>query len=227
MDLQRQISASALVATEAFEFSICQDRLVDPVTTECSHTFCRHCISKCFGQVVSSFTAAASPTVPCPLCRASIAIHYDVNPGLVAQMRQQGLLRSQQPGAHVGTGATINDIDGNRTETETFDLVFERESTDGSGNAGAFEADFVWRGGTVHSTYLKATCRVQGSVGADGVLCARADYSNGPWAEWSGMLVQQPDHALFALSNGKYTWHGWNKITHGTLELNFRATETC
>ena len=224
--VDRHISGRELVEREAFECPICCEFLVDPVTTECGHTFCRHCISTCFGQVVRSFAPHEAPRVKCPRCRTPIAIHYDINAELVATMRTRGILRAQQSGACRGVSATINCFDGNRTESEVFELLFLRAAD--TSLAGTLEADIVWGGGSVHSTYRETTSRVEGTVDADGTVAARAVYSNGPWEEWSGRLVEQSrtdateQPAAFKLVDGKYLWHGWNgRTTKGNLELAF------
>jgi len=220
----RQISGHTLVEDEAFECPICCEHLVDPVTTECGHTFCRHCISTCFGQTVRSFTPGEAPTVPCPRCRTAIAVHYDVNPELVAIMRARGILRAQQPGAYRGTSATVNRYDCNRTESESFDVLFVRDGARPS-VAGTLVADIVWAGGSVHNTYRESTCRVDGNIDENGALTAKASYSNGPWEAWSGRLValERGEGGLetaFKLIGGEYVWHGWNgRQTKGDLEL--------
>ena len=218
--MDRQIfSGNTLVETEAFECPVCCERLVDPVTAECGHTFCRHCISTCFGLEVRSFTPGQSPSVPCPRCRMPITIHYDVSSELVATMRERGILRAQQLDAFIGTGATINGYDGNRTESEAFDVLFVRAEGARASLAGTLEADVVWGGGSVHSTYHETTCRVEGTVAPDGTVHAKAAYSNGPWEGWTGRLVGEA--AGFKLVDGEYTWHGWNgRTTKGHLELS-------
>lgn len=240
-------TATGQALEEDFTCCICCEVLRDPVTVECRHTFCRHCISTCFGQQHPSFgeedQRQQRPTTRCPRCRGEIAIHYDVNGALVAAMRERHLLRSQQPGACRGKAATINDYDGNRTDTDgEFDIVFTAEGaveggggdaagaplTSGRASSTSFEADVVWGRGTVHNTYRETTCRVHGTVSADGELAARAEYSNGPWEEWTGKVIDDVGGSggPFAcrLRGGKYVWHGWDgRVSEGSFELQWRV----
>ena len=61
----RAISGSTLAMTENFMCPICMERLIDAVTTECGHSFCRHCISTVFGQHATSFKEDERLEVPC------------------------------------------------------------------------------------------------------------------------------------------------------------------
>jgi hypothetical protein len=225
--MARQISGTSLAASEDFSCPICLDLLSDPVTTECGHTFCRHCISTVFGQENTTFDESSQPTVSCPRCRTQIATHYEVNPKIVLGMQEKGMTMCR----YTGTAASINGTDGNRTETDgRFDVRLDH---DGFGLEADLGADVVWGGGTVHSTYRETTCRVRGIVSA-GELSARAEYSNGPWEEWTGTLTAvggvngtpTKPGSSFELSNGKYVWHGWNgRTTTGKLELSLAPSK--
>lgn len=64
---------------ENFECAICLDLLCEPVRLPCSHVFCRRCL-----------VAAVSERRKCPMCRAELAVAFDVANAPVDQaLREQ------------------------------------------------------------------------------------------------------------------------------------------
>jgi len=138
--------------------------------------------------------------------------------------------------------ATTNDYDGNVTTS--------RESLLQLSLDGTVACAVLWGGGSVHSTYDNATCRLEGvveccdptgssyslqggfgnkvvgnSVDQHALLSLTGEtlYSNGPREEWSGQLVPREDGQGMVLSNGRYTWYGSRQRTSSgklDLELN-------
>eukprot|EP00930_Biecheleria_cincta_P007223 TRINITY_DN108412_c0_g1_i1.p1 TRINITY_DN108412_c0_g1~~TRINITY_DN108412_c0_g1_i1.p1 ORF type:complete len:294 (+),score=37.29 TRINITY_DN108412_c0_g1_i1:132-1013(+) len=197
-----------------FACLICRDTLHDPVTTECGHTFCSHCICTAFGKSSRSFREELS--IPCPICKSMVKSSFKVDEELVSLMEEHGMLMSQHVHAYTGRAATINSTDGNRTESAAVTAILHATS-------GNFEANVSWGGGSVHNTYARTTCKVTGKRETDGSFKARADYSNGPWEEWSGVMVATG--SSLELEKGQYVWHGWDdRRSTGKLEISLTAS---
>ena len=58
---------------EQLTCSICLEYFVKPRTLGCLHTFCEHCLDKCFKKV-ADVEGIVTTTISCPVCRKVVNI---------------------------------------------------------------------------------------------------------------------------------------------------------
>ena len=58
---------------EQLTCSICLEHFVKPRTLGCLHTFCEHCLDKCFKKV-ADVEGIVTTTISCPVCRKVVNI---------------------------------------------------------------------------------------------------------------------------------------------------------
>eukprot|EP00929_Paragymnodinium_shiwhaense_P120800 TRINITY_DN92850_c0_g1_i1.p1 TRINITY_DN92850_c0_g1~~TRINITY_DN92850_c0_g1_i1.p1 ORF type:complete len:328 (+),score=14.85 TRINITY_DN92850_c0_g1_i1:120-1103(+) len=201
----------ARAAGDDFLCCLCFELLVAPVTTECGHSFCRHCLTRVLNEDQTSLKG--DEIGRCPVCRSEFTEHLRIDDKLVRAMEtaavgtpahallsttagdSNGNARSNTPNrtpqavpeGHLflrARMATLNPYDNNLTSSWEFFLNIRPDGT--------CNADIVWGGGSAHSTYNESTCRLGQAKfdAATGWLrVGRSEYSNGPWEEYRIRMV--------------------------------------